>query len=462
MRGWTIVPLALGLLGSALPTPAGAQSARATRCQAGKVLAVGRYDMCRAKADARAVKKGVPANHARCDARFRKKWLKLEAKAKGACPTQGDLAALQLEALRHGQRATATLAASASCSPAGLPFAYSYMVTNRATPFATTRDDILPAAPGTLTFFTAPGPYQATDVSTNYEEVTKDVFVMRLKSDLAAAASGGIVRLGLYIHGLGNTFDDALAENAEFGCNLARDGGYPGLLIGFSWPSYDFIDSALYYATAGPPVPSLTPQRSGSVRDNVLGSRESFAALLQTIQDDVVAGANPPVELSVITHSEGNYMLMTGTAAVTGMPEVAHCLMLAADVSAVSLQDGEQGAAVPEVCDDVTVYYSGADEELGSSNYEFFPFHRQDYPTRLGLVGPYYGFPAPAALPANVAGLDCSRVTVSPAVSSIIDVHSSYRSVPDILADQTETMLDEAHPKRTAIPGTTQGFVLAP
>jgi hypothetical protein len=134
--------------------------------------------------------------------------------------------------------------------------------------------------------------------------------------------------------------------------------------------------------------------------------------------------------------------------------------MLAADVSAVSLQSGEQGQAIAETCGQVTVYYSGADETLNSSNYEFFQYHRQDYPTRLGVIGPYYGFPAPKALNANVVGLDCSAVTVFPAVFSIFYVHSSYLYVPALVLDETQTMLSLPQPKRAAIPGTTQGFTL--
>lgn len=464
MRERTIGALALLILATATAGPAVAQTDRAKRCEAGKLLAAGQYDLCRAQAGAKAVRKDTTPDYAACDARLVKKWQKLETKAQGDCPTTGDVELLQLQALRHHRRVGAALdgVGSGTCSPAGLQFAYSYMVTNRANPFSTTRATIVPATGSALEYFTATGPYVAANVTTAYTKVTKEVFVERLKADLAHATSGGATRLGLYVHGLGNTFSDALEETADYGCRLATDGTYPGLVIGFSWPSYGLIDSTLYYGTEGPPIPPLTPQRSGSIRDNVLGSRESFAALLTLLQDDVIAGANPAVELSLMTHSEGNYMLMAGMAAVTNAPDVSHCLMLAADISAVSLQSGEQGENIAKICGDVTVYFSGADEELSSSNYEFFQYHRQDYPTRLGIVGPYEHFPAPNELPGNVIGLDCSRVTVYPAVDSIIDVHSSYRQVPVILTDQTQTMLGEAHTKRSAWPGSSQSYVLAP
>lgn len=437
-------------------------AAKGRRCRATKLAAVGRYDACLASAEARAVTKQATPSYARCDAQLQKKWRKAEKSGGGTCPTSGDLSRVRLAATRHGALIASLLdraQSSGVCTAPGVTFAYSYMITNRATPFATTYSDIVPAAPGSLTFFTAAGAYQTSNPQQSYEEVTQDVFLTRLKADLALAASGGKIHLGLYVHGLGNVFTDALTETGDFGCALATSGSWPGLLIGFSWPSYDVEDSVLY-ATKTPPPPPLMPQTSGSVRDNILGSRQSFDALVQLLESQVVATSQTPVELSFLTHSEGNYMLMVGLSALSKPASVAKCLMLAADISAVSLQSGEQGQAITEMCGQVTVYYSGADETLNASNYEFFQYHRQDYPTRLGVIGPYYGFPAPKALNANVVGLDCSAVTVFPAVSSIYYVHGSYLYVPALVLDETQTMLSLPQPKRAAIPGTTQGFTL--
>jgi esterase/lipase superfamily enzyme len=442
-------------------TPAWAASGKGANCTAAKLVAAGQYQLCRAQADAKAARKGTSPDHGRCDAQLAKKFARAEARSGGTCPTTGDEPAVRLVATRNGDAVAHTLAGDATCSAQNLPFQYSYMVTNRATPFADEFEDILPASQGALTIFTAPGPYVAQNVSTAYTEVTQAVFVTRLTADLALAASGGDLHLGVYVHGLGNVFSDALTESATFGCNLSNTGGWPGLLIGFSWPSYDVIDSTAFYATDGPPPPPLVPQRSGSIRDNILGSRESFQSLLTLLANDVIPAQSSPVTLSFLTHSEGNYMLMTGLGAATSSPPIAQCLMLAADISSVSLQTGEQGAGITSRCSDVTVYYSGADPDLVTSDYEFFAYHRQDYPTRLGLIGPHY-LPDPTPLEANVQGVDCSRATVYPAVSSFIDVHGSYRSVPKILTDLTETMLGTATTGRTPINGTTQGFVLVP
>jgi hypothetical protein len=458
-----IVLLGLAVLAAALPSVS-AKIAATHRCQATKLLVAAQYNLCRAQADARAARSGAAAVYGRCDQRFLKQWARAEKRAAGACLTTGDEDDVQLATARYSETVAASLGTAplgSSCSTASIPFSYSYMITNRAKPFATSRADIVPTAPGTLAFFTAPGAYQSQNPMANYVEVTQDVFLERLKADLAKATGSGSLHLGVYVHGLGNYLTDAMTETAQFGCNLAVTGGYPGLLIGFSWPSYGVFESGYYYATEGPPPPPLTPQRSGTIRDNILGSRSSFAAMVKLLEDQVIAGSRTPVELSFLTHSEGNYMLMVGMNTVDPVPHVQHCLMLAADISSVSLQQGEQGQAIADACANVTVYYSGADETIASSDYEFFQYHRQDYSTRLGLVGPHY-LPDPAPLSVNVTGVDCSRVTQYPAVFSIVDVHSSYLSIAQILTDQTQTMLGQGFTKRSPIGGTTQGFRLQP
>ena len=136
-----------------------------------------------------------------------------------------------------------------------------------------------------------------------------------------------------------------------------------------------------------------------------------------------------PVDISLLTHSEGNDMLMVGMAALGAAdPRGQHCLIMAADISAVSLQEGQQGRAIADVCQDVAVYYSGADAEVTVSNYQFVQFHVKDFPTRLGQIWPYY-YANPTAPSGNVVRADSSKVTVN-LPGGIISVHSSYRSLP--------------------------------
>jgi hypothetical protein len=88
---------------------------------------------------------------------------------------------------------------------------------------------------------------------------------------------------------------------------------------------------------------------------------------------------------------------------------------------------------------------------LGYSNYYFFPFHEQLYPTRLGLVGPY-AYAQAAPIPKNVAGIDCSQVTVN--LGLITNVHSCYMSVSQIVADIGSTLRFAANPGRALYPGS--------
>jgi esterase/lipase superfamily enzyme len=347
------------------------------------------------------------------------------------------------------ERAQATAPQESPC--AGVPFAFSYMITNRNNPWATTRSAIVPAAPGSLSFYTASGAYRSDVPRLRYQATTQQTFLSRLRADLNRQR-GSRKSLAVFIHGLGNLFSHALTETAVFGCALAKSQGaspgYPGLVIGFSWPSYGLAESTVFYASNPPSPPS------GTIRDNILGSRESFVSLMQLLDSlqDI------PVDISLLTHSAGNYMLMVGMTAANPTARVQHCLMMGADISAVSLQEGQQGQAIADICQDVAVYYSGADAQLTVSNYQFVPFHVKDYPTRLGLIGPYY-YANPAPLNGNVTGVDSSKVTVD-LPGGIAAVHASYRSLPAVLADLTQTMLGLPPTNRCLIPGTTQGFTL--
>jgi hypothetical protein len=88
----------IGLLATAaalLCASAAAGLSPADKCEANKVATAGKYGACRLKAESKAIKKGVAPDHGKCDAKYADKFAKAEAAAGGACPTSGDLAALQ-------------------------------------------------------------------------------------------------------------------------------------------------------------------------------------------------------------------------------------------------------------------------------------------------------------------------------------------------------------------------------
>jgi hypothetical protein len=67
----------------------------AVTCQTSKMIRAGTYDLCVLKATALALKEGAAApDLSRCDAKFDKTWVKIEAKAGSLCPTSGDASAI--------------------------------------------------------------------------------------------------------------------------------------------------------------------------------------------------------------------------------------------------------------------------------------------------------------------------------------------------------------------------------
>jgi hypothetical protein len=128
-------------------------------------------------------------------------------------------------------------------------------------------------------------------------------------------------------------------------------------------------------------------------------------------------------------------------------------------VMAAVFQSGQFGNAITDICNQVSVYYSGCDADVNYSDYDFFAYHNQVYPSRLGLIGPF-GYPAASAIPSSVIGIDCSQVTVD--LGLITNVHSSYRSLPQTLADMSSILNATSPTGRIAYPGGTNSYYLNP
>lgn len=337
---------------------------------------------------------------------------------------------------------------------AGASFNNSYIITNRQYPYTWLTDstaDVVPLPPGELYFSTADAPYDPSPGDYTYVTQDSGDFLDALAADLSQTVDDdGHANLAVYVHGLGNTYDDAVTATADFGTALATLGGYQGLLIGFSWPSYSDVVAGFsdYYATGRPPR-----YTSGTIRDNINGSTQSFAAMVRMLLGLGTAGR--PLNLSLLTHSEGNFMLMMGMQALQQegfSGAIDNAIMMAADISAGMLQQGQGGQAITTFYKQVNVYYSGCDDVLGYSNYYFFPFHDQLYPTRLGLVGPY-AYAQAAPVPGHVSGIDCSQVTVN--LGLITNVHSCYMSVSQIVADIGSALRSAPNAGRVLYPGST-------
>ena len=73
----------------------------ADKCEASKEKTAGKYDFCRLKAEAKAVKTGGAPDFSKCDPKFSDKWTQAESTAGGMCPSNGDEAAVQAFITEH-------------------------------------------------------------------------------------------------------------------------------------------------------------------------------------------------------------------------------------------------------------------------------------------------------------------------------------------------------------------------
>lgn len=96
------------LVGLLLATPAAGLTA-GEKCEADKLKTAGKYAFCRLNAESKAVKKGLPPDYSKCDAKYGAKWTLIESKAGGACPVSGDQGDIQTLATGATDDLTATI-----------------------------------------------------------------------------------------------------------------------------------------------------------------------------------------------------------------------------------------------------------------------------------------------------------------------------------------------------------------
>lgn len=268
---------------------------------------------------------------------------------------------------------------------------------------------------------------------------------------VAALKAQSSPQLTVFIHGLGNLFPNAIWGMSSLGANLAAFAKYPGLVIGFDWPSYNELWSGWYYATNGNPYFFPPKSTSGTIRDNINGSTpafQNFLAFLTGLRKSVSG-----LTISVVCHSEGNYMALLGLLGNTTQ-YFNHVLMLAADINNATLQAPNskdslvgQGNGIVQAATDVTVYFTGNDDVLPISLYTYeYSYHNPEFGSRLGSAGPSYnaGQQSP-----NVYSVDCAAAinvqnfqylqsqNIIPVNTGggALSMHSSYLFIPQVLQD---------------------------
>jgi hypothetical protein len=421
-------------------------------------------------------------------------------------------------------------------------FNNSYIVTTRAQPGGDPTTDALKLLPeGKLYFCKAPDHYVqeadkyklANDHTTlcidNTDETKSSAtpppsFLQALEQDVRKTTNGTrTAHLSLFVHGLGVTFPTAVSETAQFGLHFqaknikndqtgttvcpepngtplpkdcilcpqnARKGLYPGLLIGFDWPSFPIT---------GPPLIELllletllAPTEGQKIRDRADKSAEALAnvfkgvikRLKQRLRRDRIR-----LVTTLIAHSEGNYMVMKGAQSAGAWwtrNVFDNVLLLAADISSARLNRGEPGRNLARIGKRVTAYNSTSDPELMVSSYLWSSLHDPSFQARLGQAGPYSKLH-------NVVGVDATQATnrvipdignlsvkefddcavpqdptkdlITPVLQGLLSVHGSYRCVAEILDDMNMTMLQGVKKipgadRRIKVPGISRHYSL--
>jgi hypothetical protein len=328
----------------------------------------------------------------------------------------------------------------------------SFLISNRTQP--QNPNDTTPIANGAMNWYLST--VQANDpTAANYSAQGNSAPTVPESFKIAiytALLSQETPQLTLFIHGLGNLFADAIWGTASLGANLAAFADYPGVVIGFDWPSYDENDSGLWYAS----LPYAFPPKgtSGTIRDNINGSRPAFANLLGFLSD--LRNCIDGLTISLVCHSEGNYMAMLG---LWGQKSVTfdHILMLAADINNGAFRTPASGlvgqaAGIAAAAADVTVYYTSNDDVLPMSLYEYeYDYHNPMYGGRLGSAGPAYN---DGAQQANLYSVDCSSVinvrnftylqqqNIIPTNTDggALTMHTSYLFIPQVIDDMAQLL----------------------
>lgn len=361
-------------------------------------------------------------------------------------------------------------------------FTHSYIVTNRDRQIFihTYGSSVEPngqnyyiAAPNSTAgvYLTAYADYDSTSSPLTNATTLPSDFAAALQADLELCArdASGNYPLCIYIHGLENDWKTTCSGYGSYGQNLGTPvtdpenqvttEGFGGLLVAYSWPSA-LTDMADYSGTRS------------RIRDGIT----NFVNFIQALRSFITNNMGGAVSLSVICHSEGNYMLEQAcnamlTAGLFDAPLFNQAIMLAADIGADQLNTDKDPLGIVTLCTNVSVYYSSQDTTLQRS--QSFEVWNHEDDARLGLEGPRSHADGTAlgtpyvGLSSNCVGIDCSDVvkagnTYETPSSSI---HTSYRYIPQVVQDTVFALAGIAatDPQRglTAIGSSNdQGFTM--
>ncbi|MCG6887037.1 MAG: alpha/beta hydrolase [Proteobacteria bacterium] len=232
----------------------------------------------------------------------------------------------------------------------------------------------------------------------------------------------GTPKVGIYLHGYNNHYQDSIDELVDLHQALSEVVGYAPVLVGFSWPS------------SGATIDYLADREE--VRDSV----PAFVRFLLDINTFLVRNERKCFSTSYcIAHSMGNYLLRKGMEYLSdylGSPEgrmmFSETVMLAPDIASKDIEIDGKGQYIADFSRRVHVYYSKYDRALKASSAKRFGANR------LGR----HGAEDYTNLADNVVVVDASNFANPDGVEGLkargdedVSVHSASRYHPRILKD---------------------------
>lgn len=262
---------------------------------------------------------------------------------------------------------------------------------------------------------------------------------------IKAAGHTSTPKVGIYIHGYNNDFQDSIDEIVDLEESLTDIVGYAPVVIGFSWPSMGLMPAYI------------------SDREEVRDAVPAFTRFLLDLDDFLTENEGRCFSTTYcMPHSLGNYLLRKGMEYASdklGTPVSRkmfdETVLIGSDIASKDVEMDGKGRFIAQFSRRVHIYYSKHDRALKASTIKRFGQNR------LGRHGPNdYDNLAP-----NVVAIDCRKFSNKKSLETIRDssgdlirnrkgkphsIHSSYRYHPRILRDIVDVI--SSH-DRSVIPG---------
>jgi esterase/lipase superfamily enzyme len=229
-------------------------------------------------------------------------------------------------------------------------------------------------------------------------------------------------RIGIYIHGYNNNYQESIDELFDLENKLSGVLGYKPVLIGFSWPSSGRFTHYL------------------SDREEVRDSVPAFTKFLVDANEFITRNAPHCFAHSfLIAHSMGNYLLRKGMEYLSedlGWPSERNIfneiIMIAPDIEAEAIEKNGKGRHIAQLSRRVHVYYSKHDDIILASRIKHL------FENRLGR----HGAEDYENLARNIVVINAKKYANENKISKLktrsgseVSVHSSYKYEPNILKD---------------------------